>query len=203
MAHIIAADDLKRTLPGYDPARSSDFHQVSAKMADIQYQNALKECSSKKVVLMAGGAASGKSEYVSAYLASEDLIVFDGTLPSITGAAIKIRNAKKAGKDLEVHLVTPADFTVAFVVFLNRERKFAVKHFFQTHVSSRKTILLIAEQFPEVTIRIIESDVDFVGDGGRMFFREIEFPTRNSLIDFLHQNQYTESEIRNKMYYDL
>jgi hypothetical protein len=203
MAYIVSADELKKTLPGYDPAHSSDFHRESARLADREYQRALRNFPGDRVILMAGGAASGKSEYVSVYLGTEDALVFDGTLPTVKGASIKISEAIKFHKEVEVHLVVPAYFEVAFVVFLNRERKFALKHFFYTHMSARKTVLEIAEQYPQVKIRIIESDVDFIGEGGTMNFREIEFSNRALLIDFLHQNQYSEAAIRNKLSYDV
>lgn len=163
----------------------------------------MKERLEQKVILMAGGTASGKSEYVSEYLINEEVIILDGTLPSLHGASIKIDRAHKVGKEVEVHQVVPADFTVAFVVFLNRERQFASSHFFRTHTNSRKTVLKIAQQFPNVLIKIIESDVDFVGDGGKMSFREIELNDRAPLLDFLHQNQYNETQIREAMYHDL
>ena len=203
MAYIISADDLKKMLPGYDPAHSEDVHRLSARLADQRYEEALRERPEHRVVLMAGGTASGKSEYVSAYLDQEEVIIFDGTLPSREGARIKIRAALRAGKNVEIRLVIPADLAVAFVVFLNRERKLATRHFFRTHAHSRKTVLEIAEEYPAVSIRIIESSVDFVGTGGRMAFREIELTDRSALLDFLRQNQYTEEQLRSTMYHGL
>jgi hypothetical protein len=100
MAYIISADDIKETLPGYTPDRAEAFHITSAKMADKAYAKALKERPEDRVILMSGGTASGKSEYVSAYLVNNEAIILDGTLPSLEGASIKIRSARKAGKSV-------------------------------------------------------------------------------------------------------
>src|SRR5580698_6696468 len=100
MSYIISADELKKTLPGYSPDKAEVFHRESAKLADKQYEQAMKERPEPFVILMAGGTASGKSEYVSVYLQSEDAIILDGTLPTIAGAAIKIKKAIKTQKHI-------------------------------------------------------------------------------------------------------
>lgn len=196
MAYIISADELKKTLPGYSPDKSEVFHRESAKLADKLYTEAVKGRTEPLVILMAGGTASGKSEYVSAYVENEAAIVLDGTLPTVTGAEIKIKKARKAQKQITVHCVLPESFLVAYVAFLNRERKFSTKHFFRTHSLARKTVLEVAEKFPDIAITIIMSDVDFVGDGSTMRFRELTFPDRNALIEFLRRAQYTEDGIK-------
>jgi len=199
MTYIIAADELKKTLPGYDPEKSGAFHRESAKLADVQYAAALKERNEPTVILMAGGTASGKSEYVSVYLQNSPAIVLDGTLPTFQGAKIKITKALKAKKLVEVHCVLPESLVVAFVVFLNRDRKFATEHFFRTHSSARKTLLEVARAFPDVKIKIIVSDVDYVdfGAGGStMSFQELFFSDQAALIEFLQTAQYTEVSIK-------
>lgn len=199
MAYIIAADEIKKSLPGYSPDQAEDFHVASAKLADKAYTKALKERSEQTVILMNGGAASGKSEYVSVYLAQTDTIVVDGTLPSIEGASIKIRNALKAGKRVEVCSVMPSSLLIAFVAFLNRDRKFPVEHFYRTHSSSRKTLLEVAEQFPDVPIKIVVSNGDEIAG---MTFTEKQFTDRQQMIEFVKNSQYTELEIRNHIYHD-
>jgi hypothetical protein len=196
MAFVIAADEIKKTLPGYTPDQAEGFHEISAKLADKAYMQALKERPENTVILMSGGAASGKSEYVSVYLEGSQSIVLDGTLPTLEGARIKIRNAHKANKPLEVHAVLPSNLSVAFVAFLNRDRKFPVEHFYRTHSSSRKTLLEIAEEFPDVPITIVVSD-GYPASG--MTFTKQEFVDRQQLIDFVKSRQYTEEEIRNSI----
>ena len=199
MAYIIAADEIKKLLPGYTPENAESFHVVSAKLADKAYASALKERPEKAVILMSGGAASGKSEYVSVYLDQKEAIVLDGTLPSLEGASIKIRNAFKAGKNVEVCCVMPSSLLVAFVAFLNRDRKFPVEHFYRTHSSSRKTLLEVAEEFVDVQIRIIISNGDEISG---MTFTEKQFTNRQQMIEFVKNEQYTELEIRNHIYHD-
>lgn len=199
VAYIISADEIKKTLPGYDPGHSDEFHSTSAKLADKAYAQALKELSDETVVLMCGGSASGKSEYVSVYLEDKPVIVLDGTLPSFEGAKIKIRKALKAGKTVEVHCVLPESLLIAFVAFLNRDRKFPVEHFYRTHSNARKTILEVAKGFPNVAIKLI---VSHGAEGAGMSFTEKQFESGGALIEFLEAQQYTEEEIRNKIYHD-
>lgn len=200
MAYIIAADEIKKSLPGYTPENSEAFHRESAKLADKAYEQALKDRPEKTVVLMAGGSASGKSEYVSAYLEKRKLIILDGTLPSIEGASIKIRKAQKAGKRIQIHLVLPDSLLVAFIAFLNRERKFSLEHFYRTHSNSRKAAFQVAQLYNNLDIEIYVSDVDFVGTGSALSFRHLDFKNRRELVEFLEQNQYTEDEIIKKVF---
>jgi hypothetical protein len=200
MTFIIAADEIKKSLPDYDPDQSGAFHRESTRLADKMYAQALKERSEPTVILMSGGTASGKSEYVSAYLKDANAIILDGTLPTISGAEIKIRKADKAKKRVEVHCVLPESLMVAFMAFLNRDRKFANEHFFRTHSSSRKTVLEIAEKFPDLLIKITISNVNYSGGASTMDFREVVFADHISLIEFLHEQQYTEANIKKAIF---
>ncbi len=137
---------------------------------------------------------------MSAYLEKQKLIILDGTLPTIEGASIKIRKASKVGKHVRVHLVLPASLLVAFIAFLNRERKFSLEHFYRTHSKSRQTALEIARHYDDLDIEIYVSSVDFVGTGSTMSFKRVAFENRRQLVEFLEQNQYTEEEIRKEVF---
>lgn len=199
MAYVISPDEVKKTLAGYQPEAAEEFHTASAKQADQLYVQALKTRPEATVILMSGGSASGKSEYVSGYLADEPAIVFDGTLPTLRGAEIKIERAHKAHKQVEIHAIFPENFLVAFVAFLNRDRKFPVEHFYRTHSSARHTLLHIARTRSEITIKIFVSKVAFVGKDSTMSFRALTFSNHQDLVEFLEGNQYTEEEIGEKM----
>lgn len=198
MAFIIAADEIKKTLPGYDPAKSEEFHHESARIADIEFKKALKIQAEGTVILMSGGAASGKSEYVSVYLEPKECIVFDGTLPTPAGAEVKIRNILRAKKNVEIHAIWPEDFTIAYIAFLNRDRKFSDEHFFRTHSQSRKTLLHIAKKFPSITINLTLTEYN-EADSMTIRFTRIAFHSRERMIEFLEVSQYTEDDIRNKV----
>lgn len=198
MAHIISADNIKKSLPGYNPERSELLHRMSTRMADKQYARAVKERPENTVILMSGGAASGKTEYVATYLRKRRVIIFDGTLPSLEGAKIKIREARKYNKKIEIHAVLPEDFLTAFIAFLNRDRKFPTKHFYKTHSKSRKTLLEVAKNFPEIPVIITLSRYTQQSAAVGMEFKTLEVSYREDLIEFLRQNQYTESEIKRK-----
>jgi hypothetical protein len=147
-------------------------------------------------MLMSGGSASGKSEYVSVYLDTTPAIVLDGTLPTFEGAQIKIRAAHKHHKHVAVTAVMPVNLTIAFSAFLGRERKFSPEHFFRTHSASRQTLLQIAVAFPQIPLTLIDSEYN---PDGTISFTQLIFKTRQNMIELLHRRQYTEQEIRNRV----
>ena len=198
MAIIVSADEIKKTLSGYSPDNAESFHRKSAQAADKEFGRVLKTRPEAKVVIMAGGSASGKTEYVSTYLEQQEIIVFDGTLPTFGGAKIKIRRAQKANKQVEIHLVLPASLQRAFFAFLNRERKFSASNFYRTHAGARKSVLETATGCPEIPIRVFISDITSV-NSKTMSFKELEFKDRQKLIEYLQNNQYTEENIRNEV----
>ena len=85
-AIIISADEIKKTLPGYNPKASHLVHRESARIADSNFSSILRKEMCKNIILMSGGSASGKTEYVDTFLLDEDVIIFDGTLPTLLGA---------------------------------------------------------------------------------------------------------------------
>ncbi|CAN5689723.1 hypothetical protein BH23PAT2_BH23PAT2_09420 [soil metagenome] len=196
MAFIISADDIKKNLPGYDPKHSDVLHRESARLADKEFEKALKTRQEIKVILMSGGTASGKTEYVSAYLKNRNVIIFDGTLPSFEGAKIKCAKVAKSGKSIEVHAVMPISLQKAFIAFLNRDRKFPPEHFFRTHSACRKTLLEITREMPAVTVRVFFSESIISKDQIDTKFTELSIPNRGVLIEYLEQNQYTENELK-------
>lgn len=92
---LISADEIKKRIKGYDPEKSEKHHSESARIADDDFKNALQTVQGCDVILMNGGSASGKTEFISEYLDSYLGIVFDGTLSTAEGARTKIKNMKK------------------------------------------------------------------------------------------------------------
>src|SRR5437667_7512755 len=56
-----------------------------------------------------------------------------------------------------IYSVIPDDLGRAFTAFLHRERKFSDSHFYRTHSGSRKTLLWVAKNYPDVEVNLIES----------------------------------------------
>jgi hypothetical protein len=191
MALIISADEIKKTIPGYDPLQSHLVHQQSAKLADTQYQQSLQGPGFTEVILLSGGAASGKTEFMSEYLVSQDCIILDGTLPSFEGAKIKTKKALKKGKKVRIVAVWPADLRIAFGAFLQRDRKFPDEHFYRTHSQSRKALLEIAESDLAVTIELYENRFE----NGKLAFYKYVFESKERMIEVIRDNQYTEEDI--------
>ncbi|MDH3324864.1 MAG: zeta toxin family protein [Candidatus Peregrinibacteria bacterium] len=192
---VISADEIKKYFPKYSPKTASEFHRESARLADKIFENTIKIIP-QKVIILGGGTASGKTEYLSQYLhvfGKAGGIFFDGTLPNFEGAQIKLKNVLKNKRELEIHFIFPKNLQEAFTVFMNRDRQFSDEHFYRTHSNSRKTLLEIVKKFPEVRIRLIESR--FTKNIETMIFEEKILNSKAEQIDFLQNFQYTEKEI--------
>ena len=61
---IISSDAIKESLPNYDPHHAELFHNESRVIADERFTEVLKENSFSNVILMCGGSASGKTEFL-------------------------------------------------------------------------------------------------------------------------------------------
>lgn len=95
---------------------------------------------------MAGGTASGKTEFAYSYLNKSDQLVYDGTLKSFDGFKIKLQRIERYDKNkskVKVVLIIPKDWIRAFEAFLRRERKMKPQTFFETHIRSRLTVAKI------------------------------------------------------------
>lgn len=191
-AIIVSADEIKQTIPGYNPKASHLIHRESARIADRQFIFLLKKVAYKDVILMSGGSASGKTEYIDTFLRDEPYIIFDGTLPTVQGASIKIKRILKAKKSVSIHAIIPDDLRRAYAAFWGRDRKYEDLHFFRTHSSSRRTLLDVAMMYSELNMVLIESK--YTSD--TLQFEQFLFSDRKEMIDFLKIIQYTESQIR-------
>lgn len=194
MALIISADEIKKQLPNYAPEKAESFHRESAKQADKLFIKALKDSSFNEVILLNGGTASGKTEFLVTHLDKKNCIIFDTTLSTELGAKNKLRQIFKARKIPVVFAVVPDDLIRAFIAFLNRDRKFSDTHFYKTHSGSRKTLLWIAKNYSDIQINIVESS--YTPDE-KLQFQQVQFASRQTLIDYLTEKQLTESDIIN------
>lgn len=114
---IIKVDEYKKKVVGYDSNRSEEFHLESAKLADKDFTDCLKSKRYKRIIFMAGGTASGKTEFASSYLTHKDQLAYDGTLKSFDGFKVKLQRIErydKNGSKIKVILILPADWVKAF-----------------------------------------------------------------------------------------
>ena len=192
MTTIISADEIKKQLPNYSPAQAEAFHRESARQADKLFSEELKKTKYKTVILPNGGTASGKSEFLSGRLKNKRCIILDATMATQLGAQNKLRQIFKAKKKTIIYAVIPDDLKRAFDAFLHRDRKFSDSHFYKTHSGSRKTLLWIAENYPQVQINIIESSYT---SSQVLQFAQIWFSNRQQLIEYLRRQQMSEDDI--------
>lgn len=192
MSITISADEIKKSLIGYTPEKAEKFHSRSARMADEEFEKAVKKTSFKEVILVCGGSASGKSEFLADQLTDRKSVIFDGTLSSTKRAEIKFKIILKKNKTPIIYAVIPDDLKRAFLAFLKRDRKFRDTHFYRTHSSSRKTLLWIALNYPNIEINIIES---YYTSSQELKFANIRLDNRQQLIEYLTTLQMTEDDI--------
>lgn len=214
MYKIISIDEEKESLPGYSPKKAHDFHVNSSKNANKKFDQELKKIKNKKVILMCGGSASGKTEFIAKFCPLETVeeseivgVVFDSTLATESGAEIKIRNIRKFGNIPVVCLILPYSLSRCLKAFHQRDRKIPESRFFETHCGARRVSLWIAKNYPDIEIliyynRLIEeadksdgdSKIAKIEDG--LGFALISFENRGELIAFLEKSQYSEEEIK-------
>ena len=192
MAIIISADEIKKEFPNYSPNKAEEFHRESARKADKLFDQALKDTCYKEVILLSGGTAAGKTEFLSTQLLQKDCIILDATLATVAGAEIKIKKIIKAEKIPIIYAVIPDDLRRAFVAFLSRDRKFSDTHFYKTHSGSRKALLWIVENYSTIELNIFESS--YTPDE-RLQFVQMKFDNRQKLVDYLISKQLTENDI--------
>lgn len=156
---IIEVDEYKKKVPNYDPEQSELFHRESAKLADKDFEKHLKTGRYSEVIFMAGGAASGKTEFCVSYLMSDNVLVYDGTLKNFDGFKIKLSNIKRCAKnkpDSKVILIIPDNWKQAFEIFLSRERKMKIETFFDTHIRSKIAVARVLLE-TEINVEIFTS----------------------------------------------
>lgn len=191
MALIISADEIKKKLPDYSPEKAELFHHESARLADKNFEISLKNNPLNEVILLCGGAASGKTEFLATQLNRKRCIILDATLSTEEGAKIKLKKIIKAKKTPIIYAVIPDDLKRAFIAFLNRDRKFSETHFYKTHSGCRKTLLWIILHYPTVKVNIIESF--YAKD--QLQFAKVEFDSRKQFTDYVTNLQLTETDI--------
>ena len=214
MYKIISIDEEKELLPGYSPENADEFHVESARIANKKFDQELKKVKDKKAILMCGGSASGKTEFIAKFCPIEidesteiAGIVFDSTLATEDGVKTKIRNIKRSGNVPLVCLILPYSLNRCLKAFHQRDRKIPESKFFGTHSGARKVALWIAKNHPEIELaiyynRLIEEADKSDGDSqiakteDGLGFVEISFENKDELIAFLEEAQCSEEEIK-------
>jgi len=208
MYKIISIDEEKESLPGYSPDKADDFHVESARNANKKFDQELRKIKNhnKNVILMCGGSASGKTEFIETFCPidneNEEIegIVFDSTLPTEVGAETKIKNIKKSGNVPVVCLILPSSFKNSFSAFTQRDRKIPERKFYETHSGARRVALFLAKNHSEIEILIYWNTFDQKAlEENRTMFVRLDFDDskdeRVQLINFLEKNQFSEEEI--------
>lgn len=159
---LIEVDEYKKMVPNYDPEQSELFHSESAHLADKDFEKHLKTGKYEEVIFMAGGDASGKTEFSTSFLVNDDQLIYDGTLKNFDGFKIKLNNIKRYAKNKpasKVILIIPDNWKQAFEIFLSRERKMKIETFFDTHIRSKIAVARVLLE-TEINVEIFTSTLD-------------------------------------------
>ncbi len=194
---IIEVDEYKKQIPGYDPEKSELFHTESAKLADKDFEKHLKSGKYKEVIFMAGGTASGKTEFAFSYLIKEHQLVYDGTLKNLNGFNIKTRNIKRYTKNnpkIKVVFVLPEYWISALGVFLSRERKMELKTFFMTHSFSAHSVSEILKNTNHIVDIYVSS---FNADKNKLRYAKLTIPRKQKIKILENVSDSTKKQAQN------
>lgn len=92
---------------------------------------------------MAGGTASGKTEFAYTYLNKKYNLVYDGTFKNYDGFKPKLDKIKRYAKNkpsVKIILIIPENLTLSLGAFLKRERKMNMETFFSTQIDSKISV---------------------------------------------------------------
>lgn len=187
MNEVVSADEIKKSIRGYNPKKSEEFHSESAKLADKEFYEKIKGNPNKEVILICGGSASGKTEYLTTYLSHFKGVILDTTLSTKEGARIKIEKILKQKKKPRIVAVIPDDLRRAFLAFLSRDRQYPDKYFYETHAGSKETLLWIAQKHPDIEIDYF---ISTYGKSKKIRFGKAEIKDKIMEIEFLKENLY-------------
>jgi hypothetical protein len=130
-AIIIDMDSYKEKIEGYEPDHAQKVQTESAKLANKEFEKCLKLESIKEIILICGGSASGKTEFIDWHLKTIDnTLIFDSTLSSYNGAINKIRPTLKKGKKIRVILILPSTIESAYIAYLKKKKKVPCRTFY-------------------------------------------------------------------------
>ncbi len=188
-AIIIDIDEIKKGLPDYKPKNAEHFHEESSKLAKQAFKIVLKRSNYKRIILLAGGSASGKTEYASSEGTKEEAIIFDGALSNIESFKKKLLMIQERKKTIEIWAIIPGSISHTFNTFVRRERRIPEKVFFSTHSGCRKTLLWLTKNHPDIPIKIIEN----LGDASKM--EEVVFTSPEDHDKFILNLQKSEEEL--------
>ncbi len=191
---IIEVDEYKKKIPNYNAEKSEDFHRESAKLADKDFIKHLKTKKYKRIIFMAGGTASGKTEYSTSYLINKDQLVYDGTLKNINGFNIKLKHINKYSNEskVKVVLIIPINLSTSYNVFHARERKMRDEVFFETQIKSKETVAQILRE-TKIKVEIYSSAYEEKKD--KLSFKRLTGSRNRKMTAKLLD--YLASEIRN------
>lgn len=153
---IISADEVKALSEDFarDGSLANAVHGPSSWFADRLYEEALRSGEAGPVVMLAGGAGSGKSTSLEAAgLADRAGVVVDGIFANIDSARRRIEMARHAGRPVQVAYVhTPIDVAVPRMVDRAHREKRAVPlgDAADKHYSAQDTFLRLAEEYKSV-----------------------------------------------------
>lgn len=195
--NIVAADEAKKIIPGFNPERSADYHEPSSAFVKKYYTAMLANDSTKHlpVVFTAGGTGAGKSTALTGEMETYDqyAAVYDGNMAGYDSAKGKIDAALKTGRKVEIAFVDRDPVTAFKYGVIPRVaiegRAVTIEDHMQTHLNSRDAIARLAKTYEGndmVNIKVIDNNGG-IGDAHQV------------PLDNLTGNVYNKDKLREEL----
>jgi hypothetical protein len=180
---IIEVDEYKKKVENYDANNSELVHSESGKLADAEFKKCLQSRKYKRIIFMAGGTASGKTEFAYSYLNKKDQLVYDGTFKNgFKQKTDKIKKYDKNKSAIKIVLIVPYNWQSALETFLSRKRKMSKDVFFSTHVKSLESVSKVLLE-TKYRVEIFASHLDLRPDN--LKYRRLKIKTRKEKFTIL------------------
>jgi len=150
---IIDPDLIKKRFNDYDPKN----HDKYSEMAKSEYDEALKTNTNPTLHITAGGAASGKSEFVVRGLENQgfDGVLLDNVMGNFESAKTKILKAFAAKKKVVIDAIVPnieRAWKYAQKRGMETGRFVPLETFVEGHIGVIETLKRVIKEFPQVKI---------------------------------------------------
>lgn len=187
---VIDSDNIKKMFIDYNPNKPELVHRPSSDLSQKFYEQSLKENPNKKVVLLAWGWWSGKSEILVKNIKNwEPAIVFDWTGKNYDKMIKNYELAKKHWKTPSIEAVF-IDFNKAKQFNLKRDRVVSLDILKDTHSWYRKTLLRITKERTDISVSLKINVWTKIWD--KLVYLKVK---EKQIVEFLSKRQELEKKI--------
>jgi len=187
---LIDSDNIKKLFTDFNKTAPELVHKPSSQLSQAFYEKALKENPTQRVILMAWGGWSWKSEWLLNVINKEwPAIIFDWTGKNFDKQIKNYELALAQWKNPEIQGVW-VDFRKAVEFNNARERVVPLDILEDTHAWFRETTLRILEERPDINVSLVKNAGLMIEETWDFIFfkipkeRQIEFMKNNQTLEY-------------------